>query len=106
MARSKKRLREKKINKEWISESIKRKSDVNDILKSREWKNTQELIRRRNIFCNKKEFMNYVQNVFQLHSLKLLFSREYLNKDNTYKKHVETPLVNLIPVITIKLEVA
>ncbi|MGG8021788.1 hypothetical protein PGO10_21745 [Klebsiella aerogenes] len=102
----KEEIERKKINKEWISESIKRKSDVNDILKSREWKNTQELIRRRNVFCNKKEFMNYVQNVFQLYSLKLLFSREYLNKDNTYKKHVETPLVNLIPVVTIKLEVA
>ncbi|WP_275216357.1 hypothetical protein [Citrobacter freundii] len=50
--------------------------------------------------------MNYVQNVFQLYSLKLLFSREYLNKDNPYKKHVETPLINFIPVVTIKLEVA
>ncbi|MFP2395834.1 hypothetical protein [Enterobacter ludwigii] len=102
----KEEIERKKINKKWTSESIKRKSDVNDILKSREWKNTQELIRRRNVFCNKKEFMIYVQNVFQLYSLKLLFSREYLNKDNTYKKHVETPLVNFIPVITIKLEVA
>lgn len=99
-------IERKRINKEWISESIKRKSDVNNILKSREWKNTQELMRRRNIFCNKKEFMNYVQNVFQLYSLKLLFSRGYLNKDNSYKKHLETPLVNLIPVVTIKLEVA
>jgi hypothetical protein len=102
----KEEIERKKINKKWTSESIKRKSDVNDILKSREWKNTQELIRRRNVFCNKKEFMNYVQNVFQLYSLKLLFSRGYLNKDNSYKKHVETPLVNLIPVVTIKLEVA
>ncbi len=99
-------LDRKRINKKWTSESIKRKSDVNDILKSREWKNTQELIRRRNVFCEKKEFMNYVQNVFQLYSLKLLFSREYLNKDNPYKKHVETPLINFIPVVTIKLEVA
>lgn len=99
-------LDRKRTNKKWISESIKRKSDVNDILKSREWKNTQELIRRRNVFCEKKEFMNYVQNVFQLYSLKLLFSREYLNKDNPYKKYVETPLVNFIPVVTIKLEVA
>ncbi|EOI1391431.1 hypothetical protein ACMGOD_002547 [Klebsiella oxytoca] len=102
----KEEIERKKINKKWTSESIKRKSDVNDILKSREWKNTQELIRRRNVFCNKKEFMNYVQNVFQLYSLKLLFSRGYLNKDNSYKKHLETPLVNLIPVVTIKLEVA
>lgn len=102
----KEEIERKRINKAWISESIKRKSDVNDILKSREWKNTQELLKRRSIFCEKKDFMSYVKNVCQLYTLKLFFSREYLNKDNSYKKYLEPPITGLIPIVTMKLEVA
>ncbi|MEH9257283.1 hypothetical protein RAF37_00035 [Klebsiella pneumoniae] len=76
----------RKINKQWISENTKRKSDVKEILESREWKNTQELIRRRRVTCVEKQFMDYVQDVCHLYLLKLIHSREYLNKDNSYKK--------------------
>ncbi|EMO6749615.1 TPA: hypothetical protein ACH1O6_004768 [Enterobacter hormaechei] len=96
----------RKINKQWISENTKRKSDVKDILESREWKNTQELIRRRRVTCVEKQFMDYVQDVCHLYLLKLFHSREYLNKDNSYKKNHISSLGDISPVVTLKLEVA
>ncbi|UWZ73559.1 hypothetical protein NP224_25845 [Klebsiella michiganensis] len=96
----------KRIRKQWISGSIKRKSDVKDILESREWKNTQELIRKKEIVCVRKQFLDYVQTVCHLYLLKLFYSREYLNKNNPYNKYIVSPLGDVSTVVTLKLEVA
>lgn len=99
-------INRRKIHKAWISGSIKRKSEFGDILQSREWKNTQELLKRKDIICEKKHFMLYVQQVCCLYFLKLMVSREYLKKNNSYKKHMEYVRGDIDPVVTIKLEVA
>ena len=102
----KEEISRKRVNKKWRSHSIKRKSDVKDIIESREWKNTQELIKRKNVVCVEEHFMNYVQDVCYLYSLKLLHSRQYLDKDNAYKNHIIPPLGNVNPIVILKLEVA
>lgn len=96
----------KKTRKQWISGSIKRKSNVKDILESREWKNTQELIRKKIVGCVEKQFMDYIKNVCHLYVLKLFHSREYLNKDNSYDKYIVSPLGDISTVVILKLEVA
>ncbi|MDT7367303.1 MULTISPECIES: hypothetical protein [Enterobacteriaceae] len=96
----------KKVKYQWISQSIKRKSNFNDILKSREWKNTQELMKGKVILCSKKELTRYIQDACQIYLLKLLFSRKYLDKNNSHKRYIISPKGEANPIVTLNLEVA
>ncbi|MBT1849414.1 hypothetical protein [Enterobacter ludwigii] len=96
----------KKVKYQWISQSIRRKSNFNDILKSREWKNTQKLMKGKVILCSKKELKKYIQNTCQIYLLKLLYSRKYLDKDNTHQRYIISPKGEANPIVTLNLEVA
>lgn len=101
--------REKRLLIKWFRNIRARRSSVTHILKSREWNNTQELMNRRYIICQGPEFMSYVQDVCNLYTSKLLHSREYLKKENAYKKYVYYNVERIKPdekIITLNLEVA
>ncbi|ECC3466275.1 hypothetical protein AA471_27215 [Salmonella enterica subsp. enterica] len=78
---------QRKVTREWMGYSKKRRFRALPVMQSREWLNTQALMRRKEILCCGHSFMNYIRDVFNLYSVKLLHSREYLKK-NAYKKQV------------------
>ncbi|QLY38606.1 hypothetical protein HV164_19650 [Citrobacter freundii] len=96
----------KKLKYQWISQSIRRKSNFNDILNSREWKNTQKLMKGKVILCSKKELKKYIQDACQIYLLKLLYSRKYLDKNNTHQRYIISPKGEANPIVTLNLEVA
>ena len=96
----------KKLKYQWISQSIRRKSNFNDILNSREWKNTQKLMKGKVILCSRKELKKYIQDACQIYLLKLLYSRKYLDKNNTHQRYIISPKGEANPIITLNLEVA
>ncbi|MDM2717698.1 hypothetical protein OGY34_14685 [Citrobacter sp. Cy232] len=101
--------KEKRLLIKWFRNIRARRSSVTHILKSREWNNTQELMNRRYIICKGPEFMSYVQDVCNLYTSKLLHSREYLKKENAYKKYIYYNIKRIKPdegIITLNLEVA
>lgn len=95
----------KKIRRDWLKYKKINKSALTHILKSREWLNTQELINRRYILCTGPDFMKYVQDICRLYTCKLLYSREYLKKENSYKKYISYNVIRFKYLITLKLEV-
>ncbi|MCS2169574.1 hypothetical protein GJV06_04980 [Enterobacteriaceae bacterium RIT691] len=99
-------IAQKKINTLWVSKSRERKSDVTSVIKSREWLNTQELLKKKLITCQGNDFMGYVRNVIKLYTLKLLHSRVYLDEYNAYQKHSIPARGKVTPLITLNLEVA
>lgn len=98
-------IMKKKVMREWTKYSRIRKSSVIHILNSREWRNTQELMSRKYVFCSGREFMSYISEVCYLYTLKLMYSREYLMPDNAYKKYVSFNRNYISDVIKLKLEV-
>ncbi|ELJ6694669.1 hypothetical protein QYL49_005429, partial [Escherichia coli] len=83
-----------------------RKSLHNGVLRSREWLNTQELLRRKNISVTGDSFKSYIKDIVRLYCYKFLYSREYLN-ENAYKKQYQrviNPREFNVPIL--QLEVA
>ncbi len=94
------------ISREWFSESRVRKSNVVHILKSREWLNTQSLLRNKKLCLYNSSLFDYVRDVCLLYQLKFYCSREFLNPNNKYSKH-STPFISVTtPCIILNLEVS
>ncbi|MHC2118643.1 hypothetical protein ACYQB6_03330 [Salmonella enterica subsp. enterica serovar Typhimurium] len=99
----KEEYRQKKVTRKWLGYSKKRHSRPLPVMKSREWLNTQALMRRKEMMCYGQSFMNYVRDVFDLYSVKLLHSREYLKKNACKKQIIFKRDIGLV--ICLKIEV-
>lgn len=94
------------ISRAWYSTSRVRRSNVNHILKSREWLNTQSLLRNKKLHLYNSSLFDYVQDICLLYQLKFHYSREFLNPNNKYKKHSASFISTKTPFIVLNLEVS
>ncbi|WP_260513801.1 hypothetical protein [Serratia fonticola] len=94
------------ISRIWYSTSRVRRSNVNHILKSREWLNTQSLLRNKKLHLYNSSLFDYVQDICLLYQLKFYCSRDFLNPNNKYKKHSAPFISTETPCIVLNLEVS
>lgn len=94
------------ISRIWYSASRVRRSNVNHILKSREWLNTQSLLRNKKLHLYNSSLFDYVQDICLLYQLKFYCSRDFLNPNNKHKKHSAPFISTETPCIVLNLEVS